>query len=255
MRNHLLPPAALVAILLTSSTTETQAESARLEAPAETLGLRTDRLSAKQLERWQAILRLVFAEDGLGRPLHPTLRRMWDRVAASGHEVYVELPRRFVPRAAGRFLIESVRPDGHAVAVVRVHLETIDRVDVEREKPHSGFHPFHGLGPEERYAEVLGHELGHAVWSLESPERARLTFELQGRLGSLARALWKAKSHEREGIRRQLAEFEAQCEAIEAVARAAEARVWVELLASQAARGVQIASASRPGSIASQIRR
>jgi hypothetical protein len=246
MRNHLLPTTALLAALLTPGLTPAHAQPPRPDAPAETLGLRTDRLSAKQLERWQAILRLVLAEDGLGRPLHPTLRRMWDQVAASGHDVYVELPRRFVPRAAGRFLIESVRPDGHAVAVVRVHLETIDRVDVEREKPHSGFHPFLGLGAEGRYAEVLGHELGHAVWSLESPERARLTFELQGRLGSLARALWKAESHERAETRRQLGEFEAQCEAIEAVARAAEAQVWEELLASQAARGVRVASRIRP---------
>ncbi len=65
MRNHLLPPAALLAILLTSSPTETQAEPARLEAPPEALGFRTDRLSAKQLERWQVIARLAFATESV----------------------------------------------------------------------------------------------------------------------------------------------------------------------------------------------
>ena len=51
-----------------------------------------------------------------GQPLHPTLRRLWDAVDASGHAVYVELPdpkgrRSYV---AGRFAVTKVDPEGKA---------------------------------------------------------------------------------------------------------------------------------------------
>ena len=130
-------------------------------------------------------------------------------------------------------------------------LQTIDKIDAKRQKPRNGFRPFHGLGREERYAEVLGHELGHAVWALESPKRARLMFELQTRPRKFAWTLWRSKS---SVVRRQMGKLEAQCEAIEIPARETEVRVWAELVASQAERRGQNASSSRPGSVASRIR-
>ena len=211
------------------------------------LGLRTDRLSAEQRERWQSIVRLVLAEDDLGRPLHPTLRRMWDEVAASSHEVYVELPEpnRSSRCIAGLFRVESVRPDGRIVALVRLHLETIDQATVAASPTH-GFRRFEGLGREARYLEVLGHELGHAVWTLQDPERARQSLALRTRPRELARTVLKAKPGEREAIQRQLSELGAQAEAQEIPARAAEAQVWQELVAGQTAGGVRTVSSARP---------
>ena len=55
-------------------------------------GIRTDRLSEKGLARWNKIVAIVMAEDAGGRPLHPTLRALWDAVDASGPAVFVELP-------------------------------------------------------------------------------------------------------------------------------------------------------------------
>lgn len=252
MRNPLLSHAALIAMLLTSGLTDAHAQPARPDAPPEALGLRTDRLSGKLLERWQSIAQLVFAEDGEGERLHPTLRAMWDEVAASGHEVYVELqePRHSKSCIAGLFLIESVRPDGHIVAALRLNLKTIDRIHVERRTAHDEFVPFRGLGREGRYAEVLGHELGHAAWTLEKPERARHALELQNRQLKLARSLLRAKSGEHAEIRCRLREADTQVEALETPARAAEARVWEELVGGCGRkRGVEVAglcSVSRP---------
>jgi hypothetical protein len=125
-----------------------------------TSGLLTGRLSAEQRACWQAIVSLVVAEDDGSRPLHPTLRRMWDEVAASGHEVHVELAEPCLSQrnVAGFFEIESVLPDGRIVARVQLDLETIDRAAVG-DPAHHGFARFHGLTRAGRHAEVLGHEL------------------------------------------------------------------------------------------------
>jgi hypothetical protein len=200
--------------------------SAPLDAP----GLRTDRLSAKQRERWQSIVRLVFAEDVVGRPRHPTLRKMWDEVAASGHEVYVELsdPRHSACCIAGLFRVESVDPDGHIVAAVTLNPQTIDQAVVGG-TAHHGFRRFHGLGRVERYAEVLGHELGHAVWTLADPARARASLALPSRPQELARALPGTNPGEGAEIRRRLIELGGEVEALEAPARVAEAQVRAPL--------------------------
>jgi hypothetical protein len=171
---------------------------------------------------------------------------MWGDLAAGGHEVYVELPAPSlaVCTTAGLFRIESVRPDGHIVAVVRLDLETIDRARVA-DATHSGFHAFDGLEREGRYAEVLGHELSHGVWILADPERARHALALRSGMVELGRSLRKAKREERAEILRRLTKLGEEIEAFEPLARAAEARVWQELVASQATRGVPKGPSSR----------
>jgi hypothetical protein len=214
-------------------------------SPPVALGLRTDRLSRHQRERWRSIVELALAVDDSGRPLHPTLSRMWGDLAASGHEVYVELPAPSLAErnTAGLFRIESVRPDGHIVAVLRLDLETIDRAK-PADRTALGFPAFDGLEREGRYLEVLGHELSHAVWTLADPERARRSLALRSGLFELSRSVRNAKPRERPEILRRLRELSEQMEALEPPARAVEARVWQELVAGQAAKGVPNASVS-----------
>lgn len=196
-------------------------------------GLLTDRLSPRQELRWRPIVGLVLAEDDRGRPLHATLRAMWDELATSGHQVYVELaaPSLSQRNAAGLFLIESIGLDGGIVAVLRLDLQAIDRAR-EGDTTDSGFPRFRGLAREARYAEVLGHELGHAVWTLADTARAHRLLALQDRLVEVTRQLLRAKGDERTEIRRRLRGLSEELEAFEPPAWAAEARVWEELTAS-----------------------
>src|SRR5262249_8685604 len=157
---------------------------AQVERPCLTpaAGILTDRLSTKQFERWRKIERIVFAADAEGRILHPILRALWEEVKASGHMIYLELSETqdSFSGTAGVFRLERFDPTGqHHIAVIRLYLNTIDHAYVGPDaKRPDGLIPLEGLGREERYAEVLGHELAHAVDILSNLERARLVEEL-----------------------------------------------------------------------------
>lgn len=131
------------------------------------------------------------------------------------------------------------------MALVRLHLETIDRATVG-DSPSHGFRRFEGLAREAPYLEVLGHKLGHAVWTLLDPERARRSLALRTRPREFARALLKAEPEDREVIERQLTELGAQAGAQELPARAAEAQIWRDLVAGQTAGGVRTVSSAWP---------
>src|SRR4029450_10903356 len=94
-------------------------------------GLRTDRLSAKELGVWRQIVAIALARNGDGEPMHPTLRRLWDAVDASGHVVHVELSdnKKGTPSYIGaRFAVTSVDPTGRSHEDVLVlNLRGIDR--------------------------------------------------------------------------------------------------------------------------------
>ncbi len=145
-------------------------------------GIITDRISPKDLRRWDAIKRIVFAEDVMGLPLHPTLRSLWEQLDKSRHAVYIELycKGRTITSTAGSFHIEQFDPLGERqVAIIRLYLSNIDRASVEPLplRPN-GYIPFLGLTRVERYAEVLGHELAHAVHILNDVKRARMVEEM-----------------------------------------------------------------------------
>jgi hypothetical protein len=57
-------------------------------------GLRTERLSRKQLQVWGEIVAIVTAKDPSGEPLQPTLHRLWDAVGSSSHVIYIEMADR-----------------------------------------------------------------------------------------------------------------------------------------------------------------
>ena len=149
-------------------------------------GITTDRLSGRQARAWKKIVALALAVDPDGRPLYPTLHRLWQEVDFSGHIVQIEMPRSHgTSGIAGRFRIETVGPDGRFGTVIRLHLEEIDSVRTRPPNPRGiSFAAFRKV---QRYALVLGHELAHAAWAFADPEHARLAMRLQSNADLLAR--------------------------------------------------------------------
>jgi hypothetical protein len=203
--------------------------------------IRTDRLSRKTLETWNSIVSIARAEDSGGRPLHPTLRALWEAVDAGDCAVFVELlePKSRRPYILGRFAITRVDSEGRASeGILMMNLPAIDRAasgpGAARE---NGFIPFAGLGKRERYAEVLGHELAHAAWSIADVERVRLIMALPGKVEQLSRRVLAAKGEvvARETLE-QARELDRLNRQVEEPAETAEEAVWAELLAGQRAR-------------------
>jgi hypothetical protein len=204
--------------------------------------IRTDRLSRKQLRAWKAIEAKVFAKDASGRLRYPKLNSLWRSVETSGNLVYVELPapKARYDREAGKFVVEKSGFEGQKhIAVIRLCLPVIDEALVrKRARGSDGFIRFDGLRKEERYAEILGHELAHAVWVLGDQGHARLLQELiaevEGFERSRRRALHGAALDEQE--RQHLQRIEFLMTKIEGPAEMAEAEVWKELLESRGKR-------------------
>lgn len=202
-------------------------------------GLLTNRLSPKELSRWESIEQLVFAEDAEQQPLHRTLRWMWQWLDTCGYAVYVEVIRvnRTSGCTAGNFTIERFDPRGERhIAVIKLNLPNIDSAYVgPSARRADGFAPFTDLNREERYAEVLGHEMSHAVHILTSFERTKAVFDnvqrtneillnqpLRRKSVAMAPEL-KARLSKRDELLRQL---EKQAEEMEKV-------VWKELIESK----------------------
>jgi hypothetical protein len=115
-----------------------------------------------------------------------------------------------------------------------LNLRTIDAASTgPASRRASGFTPFEGLDRHQRYAEVLGHELAHAVESLADVARARHAVRLKGEVEErfqLVREAWarssttEASEHARE-IDRLIRLSEEPAEAVERT-------VWRELRAA-----------------------
>jgi hypothetical protein len=201
-------------------------------------GLHTERLSPKQLQVWRQIVAIVMAEDGNGHPLHPTLRRLWDAVDGSGHVVYVDMAERrpLSFYLGGRFAITEVDPLGMShQAVLVLNVRGIDRVPTKPTVARTfGFMPFNDLGRIERYAEVLGHELAHAVWFFADPERPPLGQQLRDQARMVVAARLARPGRE---PRAWMEELDRLSHELEAPAEAAEEAIWEELRAGQRAQG------------------
>ncbi len=202
-------------------------------------GIRTDRLSQKQLRAWEAIKAMVFSKDASGRLKHPELHSLWRWVETSGNVVQVEMPapKALRDREAGKFLIEKPGLDGQKpTAVIRLCLPVIDEALVgEGVRDPDGFVRFKGLRKKERYAEILGHELAHAVWTLGDQNHRRLLEELnaeaEGFETSRRRASHGTALNEQEW--QYLRRIQSLMNEIEGPAEMAEAEVWRELLESR----------------------
>lgn len=141
-------------------------------------GLDTSRLSRKDFERWKAIEKVAWAEGKNGAALHPNLRALWQWAETSGQQIYIQMisAPAFQSNLAGSLNIEQFDQTGKChVVVIKLYLANIDRVVISpRTARTNGFIPFENLGKEERYAEVLGHELAHAQYILSNLMRTHL---------------------------------------------------------------------------------
>jgi hypothetical protein len=202
-------------------------------------GIITTRISRKDKKRWHAIKRIVFAEDDKGQPIHPTLRDLWEKIEHSGHAVYIEMrsPNGNVSTIAGSFHIEQFDPQGiRHVAVIRLNPATIDMAYVgEAVARPNGFIPLLGLNKEERYAEVLGHELAHAVYILSDLKRAQMVEESIQKTNELFLLHLRKHgySHLKQEIRHRVFRRDILLQELEEQAEAVEELVWQELISAQ----------------------
>lgn len=183
MPNWIEQVAGIIALMMLFNFADGEVNNASTQDSPQKTGasIITDRLSGKDLRRWEAIKRIVFAEDIEGQTLHPELRSLWDRLDRSGHMIYIEMRAsgRAISNTAGLFHIERFDPEGQRhIATIALYPEIIDHAYVgPNENTPEAFIPFQGLSKEERYAETLGHEMAHAVYILSDLDRARMVKE------------------------------------------------------------------------------
>jgi hypothetical protein len=214
-------------------------------------GIITTRLSRKDMQRWHAIKRIVFAEDARGQPLHPTLRDLWDKIDNSGHAVYLEMrsSTHSISTIAGSFRIERFDPQGiRHVAVIMLNPASIDNayVGTDGARPN-GFIPFQGLSKEERYAEVLGHELAHAIYILSDLTRTRMVEELIHQTNRLFLSQIREYGYRsiKPEMRYRIVRRDILLEELEEQAEAVEELVWRELISGQWPRRREYAGTER----------
>ena len=152
------------------------------ERPRKATGILLDRIPKSKRNQWESIRSIVFATASNGNSIYPSLKQLWDRVDSSGHTLYVEFAtaRGVTTNTAGSFQLEHFDSVGQRhIGVLRLYLHVIDRAYIGKNVARgNGFVPFEGLSPQERYVEVLGHELAHAVSIFTSLERARQVDQL-----------------------------------------------------------------------------
>jgi hypothetical protein len=123
--------------------------------------------------------------------------------------------------------------------VIRLNLSNIDLafVGASAARPN-GFVPFEKLSREERYVEVLGHELSHAVYILADIERTKLVEETVERTNEM---LLSVPADRRRGLispemRGRLSRRDDMLRVLERQAEFMEHVIWRELSASRSAR-------------------
>jgi hypothetical protein len=192
------------------------------------------------------------AEGVDGQPLHPTLRNLWEWIETSGHTVFVEISRstRKSTCTAGSFVIERFDPKGDRhTAVINLNLANIDQAYVGVNTARAnGFIPFEGLSKDERYLEVLGHELAHAVHILTSLDRVQKVEDMVEKTNEMLLA-WRPYQQGRMNspeLSRLLSRRDALLKVLEKQAEEMEYVIWRELIASKSSRDKLSASIAKP---------
>ena len=209
---------------------------------AATAGIRTDRLSPKQLQMWNSIREIVFAKGRTNRLLHPRLHELWQSVERSGHLIFVELGKdaENASTKAGDMIVEKADPGGvQHIVTIRLFLSTINRAFAEKTLPRGAeqFAPFAGLSRKARYAEVLGHELAHVERLLGDPNYLSLYTELDRELRSYCSSRNNQDGQDRDQeVQKHLERIDSLVNEVETPAVAAEAEIWRELVAREVGR-------------------
>ncbi len=196
--------------------------------PLGVTGILTDELSHAHLRTWQSILEIVMAKDKAGRSLHPTLYDLYSQAENSGHLIRIELSEEESLSRAGQFIIEKADPRGlHHKVRIRLNLATIRRTYVGANRNYAnGLMPFAGLNTKLRYAEVLGHELAHAVGAFQNSELWQLDLLLEQESADLDKC---DLNHPNGDLLERIERIKRLQHQVEEPAEAAELQVWREL--------------------------
>jgi hypothetical protein len=145
--------------------------------------------------------------------------------------------KRGVSCLAGSFRIEKLDPTGKRhIGVIRLNLHNIDLAYVGPEAMRANGHiPFENLSKEDRYVEVLGHELAHAVSILEDLNLATKVDHLIEQTNALLLSNYaKYKSVVlKPEMHQRLLERDSLLADLETHAEAVELLVWRELMQSR----------------------
>ena len=226
-------------LLVTFIAANVQAQTSKQDDEGSDLasGILLDRLSARHHKTWHAIRKVIYAEDADGKPLHPMLKALLEQLQTSDHSVYLEFDDSLAGCrcVAGKFLIERVDPEGSRnVAVIKLYLRIIEKTPArDRANLKDDFAPLAGLNKLDRYAEVLGHEMAHAVDILFSPERAKRVDEILRKSDQVLQQHLRPKGSIEPEMERALQERDAFLQELEKPAAIAEAMVWRELVESR----------------------
>ncbi len=215
-------------LLWTSPSPARETQEARPGEATSLTGIVTDCMSPAQLRTWQSIVDIIKEKDKKGQLLHLTLFGLYQQANTSGHLIRIELSEGESLTRAGRFIIEKVDPENRRHEVrIRLNLATIRRTHVgEDVRRANGLIPFTGLSTIERYAEVLGHELAHAVAVFQSIEILRLYQQLEKAMTELDEVGPNAPDSDRLVFLERIGELQRK---IEEPAEAAELMIWREL--------------------------
>ena len=133
---------------------------------------------------------------------------------------------------AGSFSIEQADPEGKRhLAAIRLYLNTIDQAIAGPATARAdGFIPLAGLNKEERYVEVLGHELAHAVYILSDLERAQKVENWVEQTNDLFLSANRERDRQLSPwMRQRLIQRDLLLEELEAQAEKMETAIWTEL--------------------------
>ena len=215
------------ALLLTCKCFAQEPQAPQQGNAATVTGIVTDGLSCAELKVWRSIVDIVMAVDKKGRRLYPTLYELYRQAETSGHLIRIELSDEDSMTRVGQFSIETLDPKGaRHVTTIWLNLATIRRTFVGEDARYChGLIPFVGLSTKQRYAEVLGHELAHAVDVSRTLSRCGCINAPRE-----ARDLKVGDVYDANGDRlRQLESVERLMRQIEKPAEAAELQIWREL--------------------------
>ncbi len=202
-------------------------------------GFNTSRLSKNDLIKWKAIEKIATQKGLNEEALFPTLNSLWQWAAKSDHTIMIEIIKspEFHSNSAGSLSIESFDPacQSHTVTL-RLFLGNIDNALIAPAAARkNGFIAFQFLKKEQRYAEVLGHELSHARFILKNSLRARMVNELVEVTNEsiLVNAHENTPGSSTPFLRDRISQRDTLLKELEAEAEANEEIIWQELVGSK----------------------